>query len=188
MIIEFHGDSTQVGVSVYGGAASPAPVAPWQFVAGQTGMDCRCFARGGETLADALKWLPGHLAKSQAGMIVANWGINDSFTPGLTNAAQAANWHKLAELCAGKKLVIETPNPVADPVRSEMIAGLVQSSRGIPSAAYVEQFDAITRWYPNWKSHLSDGVHPNSIMYLFKGSVLLQGMKPIIPPPLGEAQ
>jgi lysophospholipase L1-like esterase len=182
MIIEFHGDSTQVGVSVYGGAASPAPVAPWQFVAAQTGMDCRCFARGGETLADALAWLPGHLAKSQAGMIVANWGINDSFTPGLTNAAQAANWHKLAELCAGKKLVIETPNPVSDPVRSEMISGLVQSSRGIQGAAYVEQFDAITRWYPNWKNHMSDGVHPNSIMYLFKGMVLTQGIKPFIGP------
>lgn len=183
MKVEFHGDSTQFGVSTYSGVSIPAPVRVSDYVAlaHPTIQVVNC-AKSGSTLVGALRtnlYAAGtfaqHLAQSDADVIVANWGLNDAYVSGYAPATHRWDWQEASDACTahGKRLVIQTPNPMTLP-HNVFLEPLAAASAGVTSAGRIDIYTAIKRWYPQWEAHLSDGLHPNSIMYLYMGMLVAQ--------------
>lgn len=183
MKIEFHGDSTQVGASIYGGVVSTASVRVSDFVArAYPCLTVQNYGRGGSTLRDALTTslypagtFAQHIAQSDADVIVANWGINDAYSVNYPTSAYVADWQTATNICTGacKKLIIQTPNPISV-AHDALLAPLVAASAGVTSAGRIDIYTAIKRWYPQWSAHLSDGIHPNTIMYLYIGKMIAE--------------
>ena len=183
MNVEFHGDSTQVGASIYGGVVSTTSVRVSDFVArSHPSLTVKNYGRGGSTLRDALNTsiypsgtFAQHIAQSDADVIVANWGINDAYSVNYPTAAYVADWQAVAGICAVacKKLIIQTPNPISV-AHDALLSPLAAASAGVVCAGRIDIYTAIKRWYPQWEAHLSDGLHPNSIMYLYMGFLVAQ--------------
>ena len=183
MKVEFHGDSTQVGASIYGGVVSTTSVRVSDFVSrSHPSLTVKNYGRGGSTLRDALNTsiypsgtFAQHIAQSDADVIVANWGINDAYSVNYPTAAYVADWQAAANICtaACKKLIIQTPNPISV-AHDALLAPLVAASAGVTGAGRIDVYAAIKRWYPQWAAHLSDGIHPNSIMYLYIGKIIAE--------------
>ena len=188
MNIGLYGDSTQVGASVYAGVVHQAEWTPAKIV--QMMLDHKYgagvhvvsnYGIGGSTISGALgttifpggKTFAQHMAAQSDDIIVANWGINDAYLPGYTAANHKAHYTTLknAVETAGKVFVYQSPNPLNmphDPILSTNDAA-VKTIAGIKLADINSQIKSV---YPQWAYHLSDGVHPNSIMYAFMGEML----------------
>lgn len=186
MRIDFLGDSTQVGVSVWAGVTTQAQWTPAKVVGAFLGAEVRNLGVGGQTMINAMvqpivggMTAPAWVAASDADLIVANWGINDAYIPGNTPAAHRARWEQLAA-AAGGRLVMQTPNPINMP-HGSILAGLVAEARKA-NCRRIDLHQHITTFYPNWQAHMSDGVHPNEIMYLHMGRTLADGLAAMTPP------
>jgi lysophospholipase L1-like esterase len=193
MEIEFHGDSTQVGVEVWGGAASttkyPPHVTVSQLVKFYHGDShtITCHAKGGSQAQDALtqnNFYPAgnfaaHVAQSDADIIVANWGINDVYTSGNTASAHSNRFAQMKNACDAKGItfIAQTPNPILSTGHNQIMVGFNAAVKAIPGIAVIDIYDAITKWYPRWSLHLSDSVHPNGIMYRQIGDWLYAALK-----------
>lgn len=194
MKIEFHGDSTQVGVEVWGGVGTTTRYPPYvtvsqlaKFYHGD-GHVITCHAKGGSQAQDALtktNFYPAgnfaaHIAQSDADIIVANWGINDVFTPGNSASAHAARYAQLKQICesAGKVFFAQTPNPITSAVHNNLISTFSAAVKGIAGINVIDIHVMISQWFPNWQAHLSDGVHPNAIMYRQIGDSIYAVLKP----------
>lgn len=188
MRIELHGDSTQVGQSVWSGVTYQEKFTPAKVLESFLGDSAtvKNLAIGGSQLAQVVNGssmyptgsFGDHIAQSDADIIVCNWGINDAFLPGNTNYAHRQRWKVIERMVreAGKTLVIETPNPIST-AHAGILASIVAASRSITGAQYVDIHAQVTWKYPQWAGHLSDGIHPNAIMYQFIGTQLFGGLK-----------
>lgn len=193
MKIEFHGDSTQAGYESWNGIPVITKIPPHVGVAQLVkyhhgdGHVITCFAQGGSTAKNALErsnFYPSgtfaqHVAQSDADIIVANWGINDAYTSGNTASAHAGRYAQMKNACdaAGIQFIAQTPNPIISNGHNNLIAAFCAHIKALPNMAVIDIHGSITKWYPSWKVHLSDGVHPNSIMYRYIGDTLYNGLK-----------
>ena len=189
-MIEFHGDSTQAGITVWGTTPVQTAHTPAKLVGKIIGVPAVNLGVGGSTLQDALMGTiyPGgrtfeqHIAQSSAQIIVANWGINDAYMPGVTPSAHATRWQQVSDICAaaGKTFVLETASPIGTG-HNALLSSLVAASKTISGAEVVDLNNAILDWYPEWIAHMDTPlVHPNSIMYAWIGTVLADAVAPLI--------
>lgn len=187
MKIGLYGDSTQAGASVYGGAVSYAEYTPAvvlqmtldrQF--GQGVHTVSNYGIGGSTIKDALdtgifggKTFEQHMLAQNDDIIVANWGINDAYIPSITPSAHASDYNRLKSIVeqSGKVFIYETPNPMNN-VHNDILKSLISAVKSINSIDIIDVNYNVERWYPEYALHLSDGVHPNTIMYDFIGKLL----------------
>lgn len=190
MKIEFHGDSTQLGMTVWGATNHQNTHTPAKLVGQILGVETVNLGVGGSTLQQALttglyaggRTFAQHIAQSNAQIIVANWGINDAYIPGVTPANQEARWQEVSDICAaaGKVFVLETPNPIGT-AHNAILSGLVASSKTITGARFVDVHGAITQWYPQWDAHLdTPKIHPNGIMYAWIGTMVADALAPLV--------
>ncbi len=150
------GDSTDLGLTLVDGAYVVAPHNPG--VELQADMDAE-FGAGAVIVTD---YGVGGTNATQAptvkaDVIVANYGINDSAIH------EPLDIYKAAMLATGATL-IETQNPGADDPGDGVAGPYAAAARslGLPVAdtmAYVESL-------PNWRSMLSDGLHPSDALYV----------------------
>lgn len=189
-MIEFHGDSTQTGITVWGPTNHQNTHTPAKLVGQILGVEAVNLGVGGSTLQDALTGTiyPGglnfaqHIAQSSAQIIVANWGINDAYQPGVTAANHAARWQQVSDICAaaGKTFVLETASPIGVP-HNAILSNLVAASKTINAAHVVDVNNGISQWYPQWSAHLdTPKIHPNGIMYAWIGTMLADALAPIV--------
>lgn len=185
-MIEFHGDSTQKGETVWGTTINQNTHTPAKLVGQILGVETVNLGVGGSTLQDALTGTiyPGglnfaqHIAQSNARIIVANWGINDAYQPGVTAANHAARWQQISDICsaAGKTFVLETASPIGVP-HNAILGNLVAASKTISGATVVDVNNGILQWYPQWQAHLdTPKIHPNGIMYAWIGTMLADAL------------
>lgn len=185
MKIDLYGDSTQVGVSVWGGTAYLNPLTPAIMLQMLLDRDYGAGTHqvtnlgiGGSTLASALTtalYPSGNILQSitarQADIVVANFGINDAYISGITGAAHKGRYETLRNhvLGTGAEFVFETTNPTT----SNHDATMVTISDAVKTISGIKVCDvraAVTTWYPQWSLHMSDPNHPNGIMYMWIGS------------------
>ena len=112
MIVHCYGDSTQAGVSVWGGKPYQEKLPP-AAIANALLPDTTVVNKGvgGTQLAQyATEAFAAEIRDSDADVIVANWGINDCFIPGLTAYQHRERWKFLAAAAksAGKTFIIQT--------------------------------------------------------------------------------
>lgn len=188
-MIEFHGDSTQRGITVWGTTPHQNTHTPAKLVGQILGVETVNYGVGGSTLQDALTGTiyPGglnfaqHIAQSDAQIIVANWGINDAYLPNVTPANHKARWQQVSDICAAadKTLVLETATPIGTG-HNTILSSLVSASKTVTGAHIADINSAISLWYPQWVGHLDTPlIHPNGVMYAWVGCTLadmLQGV------------
>lgn len=189
-MIEFHGDSTQKGETVWGTTINQNAHTPAKLAGQILGVETVNLGVGGSTLQGALTGAiyPGglnfaqHIAQSSAQIIVANWGINDAYLPGVTPAAHAARWQQVSDICAaaGKTFVLETASPIGTG-HNAILSNLVAASKTISGAEVVDLNNAILQWYPQWQAHMdTPKIHPNGIMYAWIGTMLADALAPLV--------
>lgn len=82
---------------------------------------------------------------------------------------------------AGKRVVLETPNPMVPAVPA--LDGLAQVVRDVAletGATLCDQHTAIIAAGLNTVTYIPDGVHPSPALYLFKGQVLADCLRPLL--------
>jgi lysophospholipase L1-like esterase len=169
--VQLFGDSTMVGYTAETDAAAQhAPVVMLQqildarFGAGATLVTVR--AMGGTTSGELLNGtdtVNQAWPKSvDADIVVINHGINDLTHVGNV-ATYRANLQALAANTAGAKLVLETPNVVAE----HDLSPYAQAMRDVAKAAGAPVADtfAFTSALPDWHARLSDWAHPRDAFY-----------------------
>ncbi|MHC2457699.1 hypothetical protein ACVMIX_004340 [Rhizobium leguminosarum] len=202
MRIGLYGDSTQVGISRYGGVDyvneyPPAKVLQ-MFLDRKYGDGEHCVSNygiKGSTIIQALdspllngKNVVEHMQCQCDDIVVANWGINDAYVAGNT-----ANAHRAYYTCLkgfveaqGKIFVYESPNPMNN-AHDPILAGLDAAVKTIPGIACSDVNGQVRQYYPQWAGHLSDDTHPNAIMYFWIGSVLFKSTDAYMPDVLRRA-
>lgn len=191
MIIEMYGDSTQAGVSYWNGVAHQEEWTPAKVLAARlgSGFEVRNYGIGGTKLqqaADGSKMYDGlsfaeQIAQSDADIVICNWGINDAYIRGNTPEAHRDRWYQVADIVrgAGKKFVLQTPNPISVD-HGAILAELVSASRAVPNDCTADVYAHVLWVYPQWQVHLSDGIHPNGILYSWMGHLIHKSVQPLI--------
>lgn len=196
MRIGLYGDSTQTGVMVYGSAASVAefpPSAICQMMLdlkyGPGVHQVRNYGVPGSTLWQAMSTalygarnLAQHIAFAGDDIVGMNFGINDAYVPGYTAQAHKSNYAAMKQTveASGKIFFYEGPNPLNMP-HNAMLASLDAAVKTIPGVKVMDTFGQVLNYYPKWQSHLSDGVHPNAIMYWWIGNYLFKMVETLLP-------
>lgn len=198
MRIGVYGDSTQVGVSVYGGTVYPASFPPSRIA--QVLLDEKYgagshivtnYGSGGATILSATTgsiYPEGNMADSVAAhgddIIVANFGLNDAYDPNINANIYKWRYQSLRATVenSGKIFVYETPNPnAASLAHNSAMASYMNAFRNdSPGLKVIDTYSAIAQWYPSFSSHLSDGIHPNQIMYWFIGEFLFKNLDALL--------
>lgn len=195
MNIGLYGDSTQAGVSVYSGVVSQAQWTPAKVLQmmldheyGQGVHTVSNYGIGGSTLWQAMSTglyagqpLTTHIAAQSDDIVVLNFGINDAFIPGYTPAAHKANYASVKSSVEGlgKVFVYESPNPL-NTVHDSLVGANDAAVKTISGVKNMDTYGQIKNYYPQWQSHLSDGIHPNSIMYFWVGDYLFKTIDPLL--------
>lgn len=195
MKIGLYGDSTQAAVSVYAGVVYPAVWSPAKILQmmldhkyGQGVHTVRNYGIGGTTIAGAVgsnMYPQGnvyqHISAMGDDIVVANWGINDAFTPGYTAETHKNHYINLKNHVenSGKIFVFQTPYPI-NHGHFNIVAALAAAVMTIPGIRVMDVFNQILQFYPAWQSHMSDGIHPNYIMYFWTGDYLFKVIDPMI--------
>jgi hypothetical protein len=152
----------------------------------------RNFGIGGSTLAgvranpsyDGGKTLFQHIADECADVVVANWGINESFDPVYNTNHHLWNYQATKSYVEGlgKLFFFETPNPIMDNGTGAHMPGLrslTDSVLTISGLKVAPVLWSIESGYPSWSAHLDEPkIHPNSIMATYIGQVLYNAIEP----------
>lgn len=189
-MIEFHGDSTQFGSIVNDETPIRSAFIPSETVGRLLGVETSNFGVPGSTLDEALNnpIYPGgrtfaqHIALSSATVIVANWGINDSFVVGVTAANQKARWESLRDICAGagKALIIETPNPI-NFGQQALLAEMADASKTITGVGVADTMAHVLGYFDDWPNAMDNaGVHPQDRLYIWIGVRLARDIERIL--------
>ncbi|MCS3741998.1 SGNH/GDSL hydrolase family protein [Rhizobium sp. BK661] len=192
MKIGFYGDSTQVGISVWGATAYVADHPPSAVL--QSFLDQQCgtgvhtvrnYGISGKSLIDAMS-LPiypegtilQHIAAHDDDIVVSNFAINDLIPAGNTEAAHKARYASLKACVegAGKPFFYESPNPI-NHMNGPKEISFDAAVKSIPGIKVLDILGQTLAYYPQWTAHLTDGIHPNAIMYLWIGDVLHKLLK-----------
>jgi len=200
VIIDLYGDSTQASTVQWDGAIIQNQITPAKYLQ----MRCdSCFGKdvhtvrnkgvGGTTLVGAIntayysgRTLYQDIATQGAGMIVPNWGVNESFDANYNTNHHLWNYTSLKNYAEGlgKTFVFETPNPIWDSnvgAHLAQLRALTASVRTIPGLKIAEVLANIEGYYPQWAAHLDQPkIHPNSIMTPYIGEILFNTIKPYL--------
>jgi lysophospholipase L1-like esterase len=141
VLVQFFGDSTQEQQGGNLQIALDMALGPGRALVENLGVS-------GTTAAD----FPGAKVKHGA-ITVANYGINDSRSPGATVTAYKASLRKIAPA------FFETPSPPFDGYAQAMRE--VADEMGRP----VIDVSAQVRALPGWETRIFDGVHPDPGLY-----------------------
>lgn len=187
--IGLYGDSTQVGAMVYGGVVSYADITPAAMLQmlidrkyGAGVHTVQNFGVGGSTMVDALAVVAPHYAAHPVHIAAANFGINDVYLPGNTPANHKNNYIAYRNFFLGKgvQFIYESPNPLNSPSHGPTLLAFDAAVKTIPSIFVSDIIGQIISYYPQWAAHLSDGTHPNQIMYLYIGQMLFNSIDPFL--------
>jgi len=179
--IVMYGDSTTWGKTLLHGAYSQSPTnepGELQRMFDEAGEHVVVKNRGvsGLSCLDFLQGKPFHgldawdveMKRSNADIVVMNVGINDVLLrPGAGISDCYARLSAIAK-ANGKIFVIETPNPVAYFWNARV--GRVAAQGRDAGLVVIDQWTAIQK-IPNWRSMLSDGVHPDAALYQRKAAI-----------------
>lgn len=189
MKIGLYGDSTRVGAMVYGGVISYAEITPAKMLQmllnkkyGVGVHTVHNYGVGGSTIADSLAVIAPHFAANPVDIAVPNFGINCAYVPGQTPANHKANYtaYRNFFLSKGAQFVYESPNPIISPTHNPILTSLDAAVKTIAGLVVADTRSTIVNYYPQWASHLSDGTHPNQIMYLYIGQLLFGAIDPLL--------
>lgn len=196
MKIGLYGASCQAGASIYGGVTSyPNPnhqhvlqmMLDRQYGAGvHTVVN---HAIGGTTLPQALGTPPIYphgtilqqIDYDDEDIVMPECGVNEAYLPSYTPAQHKANVETVRNhvLARGKKFIYQSPAPINKP-HDPLLASLHAAVMTIPGLKVADVRNAILSWYPQWQAHMSDGTHPNGIMYMFVGTILFSAVSQAI--------
>lgn len=193
MKIALYGDSTQAGVTAWG----PVEIPPSKFLDALLKQEfgaAHTIANrgiGGASIYTAMNspnggiYPEGNILQSidahDDDIIIANFGINDVFLPGNTAALHANLYSVLkgAVEARGKRFIYEAPNPIVGD-HASLLESYDAAVKVIPGTDVLDVMGATKMWYPNWAAHLSDGMHPNGILYYWVGHLLFGKLRPIL--------
>jgi hypothetical protein len=176
-------------------ARSPGGCSPWSeptalsiamgpvaFVRGTFSTTRTCFSLLNGVTSEHNWWQ--EMAGSNATVVVINLGLQDAlagwdtayFKDCLTDLLTIAQGY-------GKIVVIETPNPVTafgDDRLSNYAAEAIDVA--LQHGAFViDQATYIFQYFPDWRSHLgSDGMHPDDSLYIYRATVAVMTLAPLI--------
>lgn len=196
VIIAFYGDSTVYGTQMQPGGTyirsrnNEPDTVQWDlqkvfgvrvFVQnhGVPGSICSDFLWGQNSVSQ--DWRK-EMANSTADVIVYNTGINDAGRMDNTGFIWCEQQIVGIAQQAGKKVIIETPNPVAF-VWNSNIWGVVHNEQYVASttgATLADFWSAIMNSSFNWKPMLADGIHPNDQMYQLKAINIEATLTPMV--------
>lgn len=126
--------------------------------------------------------LPVYLSKTNAQIVVENFGLNDVGEYDAAAYTDMLNQFVTDVQQAGKVPVLEEPNPTCS---DDWNAGFppylnavrdVAAKRGV---LLITQYDAI-RARPNWQAELPDCWHPNDALYSFKAQREATALAPLV--------
>lgn len=177
-VIEMYGDSTIRGLQCFdcNGAtvATPAPLAFEQAVPASPKQTVRNLGVDNQTACDLANnnWA-GTMATSDATVVIVNHGINDSrsdvgesiadYKTCLTGIARTAK-------SAGKRIIFETPNPVANDTIDDYVAAMkeVANQEGL---SVIDQYAKLMQDLAGGdvRTLMPDGTHPSQEIYIRKG-------------------
>lgn len=134
------------------------------------------------------------MASSPASIVVINMGLNDAAlinTGWDTVSVYEKTMNQLVQvgLSSGKEVFVETPNPRNDTVPDALMVRIAAADVAVvkenPDAHLIDERAAILA-LPNWKAHLSDGLHPDEALYTFKACVDAQALVSSLSKPCGR--
>jgi lysophospholipase L1-like esterase len=197
VVIDAQGDSTMWGYQkingVVGRTSAPVPALLQSALQAQYGsaVTVNDNAISGTTLGQRMNGQAGFTPYAQevttykANIVIENFAINDSLTWNSESPADFQNYlvsFIAASQAAGRVVVLEEPNPMADPAYNAALALRVQVIDDVAkqmNLPLVKQFDYIQS-LPNWKTLLTDGVHPTDALYAIKAQRELDVVGPIV--------
>lgn len=203
--IAIYGDSTTAGLTLKDGAYVITPKnAPAQLRA-ILKSDGYCAnvindGKSGSATWNLIKGTGGfekpwaqEMASSPASIVVINMGLNDAAlinTGWDTVSIYKKTMNQIVQIALsnGKEVFVETPNPRNDTVPDALMVRIAAADVAVvkanPSARLIDERAAILA-LPNWKAHLSDGLHPDEALYTFKACVDAQAFVPSLSKPCG---
>lgn len=114
--------------------------------------------------------LSDSLVSSAAQIVLGNWAINDRLESSNESPAEFQNYvmqFVMQVRAAGKIPVLEEPNPVVGAVDLTPYVTAIDNVAQQMNVPLVTQYNYILS-LPNWKSMLTDGIHPNDDLYALK--------------------
>lgn len=207
IVIEAYGDSTTEGWTVEQGVGRRTPNSAIHYL--QSNLDAQFgdrikvinLGKGGTEAAQLL----GHdsdsrlswairMKQSPARIVLLNYGLNDAYYAQVHSAqAPVETPDDYAEILtqlvaiarqAGKIVILEEPNPTCNRVREGVLPAYVEKLRDVAArnhVALVSQYDYILA-LPDWRSLLSDCLHPTEALYRIKGQRVAATLVPIVRP------
>ncbi|WP_260436110.1 GDSL-type esterase/lipase family protein [Burkholderia sp. Bp9143] len=127
--------------------------------------------------------LAKRLSTQPAQIVLANYGINDSRPGNVSESDYRAALEKFVDdvRAAGETPLLEEPNPTCD-VKHKNLGAYVAIMRDVATSkgvTLIAQYDYI-RSLPNWKSMLTDCVHPKDELYAVKAQRESQVLEPMV--------
>lgn len=193
--IEQYGDSTTAGLSFYDGKVQPAKKSSVDVI--YVSINNRfgpavSIANFGKSGTCAVQLLTGNgdlpawserVKQSNANIVTFSYGLNDQNSCHRTPQQFADDLRQLVDLTvsAGKLAILVEPTPSTTPDRQSLAdyvgaMNLVAEEWKIPIIQHYKIWTSL----PDWKSLLSDGVHPTEQGYQIKGLTEYQALAPII--------
>jgi acyl-CoA thioesterase-1 len=122
-----------------------------------------------------------YLTKDTSQIVIGNWAINDAAFATLDDYKKHLNEFITDVQQAGKIAVLEEPNPIcaestAQPDNFVIAMREVSAARGV---LLIEQYDYI-KSLPNWKSMMTDCLHPGAALYAIKGQREYDALAPLV--------
>lgn len=113
------------------------------------------------------------MAQSKAQFITVKFGINDTYSAGMTATLFAEELTSAISIArnAGKTVILETPNPIKTD-HSDLLASLAAATIEVASKTSTPVVDNYGCFLlmQNWEDYLSDGtMHPTAAGYEIQG-------------------
>jgi lysophospholipase L1-like esterase len=197
IVFEWYGDSTTSGVTFSNGKYSEIPDAEpttvqyllnKRFGAGTVTIINRGVAgtTANQLINGTNKYKDNfakQLSKGTASIVIVNFGINDAYTPNYTPEMFRNDLIDLVNIAekSGKKIVIETPNPI-DNMHNAWLwefqhqAIVVGERLGI---LVISQWTEIMK-NQDWQSLLGDKIHPTKKGYDVKSAISFNAIAPVV--------
>ncbi|MDE1184316.1 GDSL-type esterase/lipase family protein [Paraburkholderia sp.] len=200
VLIEAYGDSTTLGISCANGHCAPLPdnaVTALQdrlrdaHSADAASISVTNLAVGGTMASqlldgtDRARGVPWRerMSASSAQIVMINYGINEMMhkqTPDQFYAAETA----LVQIAlkAGKRVVLQTSNPMPDPRFNTNLAPMIAMTRRVAAEQHVPLVDqyAYISGLSGWQMMMSDGAHPKPALYRLKAAQDFAVVEPLI--------
>ncbi|MCP1651704.1 SGNH/GDSL hydrolase family protein [Pseudomonas nitroreducens] len=198
VIIEQYGDSTTLGLTYNGTtyvAATPsAPDTLYTDLNGRFGGGSVVVYNKGVSSSCAKDLLNGTgstqpfstvMQTSPAHVVTLNYGMNDGYYCNQTPDQYQSTMTQLVNIAKarGKIVILEEPNPTTNPQNPNLYSYIERLSQvAISTNVPIIQHYRVMSSSNFWKLMLSDGIHPTSEGYTFKGRLEFQVISNIIQP------